>query len=419
MYDSFSPAFGERVRSFSAGSVLQSQAAPTGRTIYSYSTPSSPYASYEPIQPPQQGYFADLPEPACPVSTPCSCADCWASTSSASSTPAYYPSLPYASTSTFVVPSLPCPPETYPSYETGPTEVPLHRPIPRRPTLAQSLPAPVPALPSPPLEEQLRSPEPLYYQTPLPPAPSPPYLQPAFEESTPLGGSLNFSSRLDTPLNPSHLLTPFSLDRRRSSGGSPVYSTCSHSRRGSARSSGSPRQSERSFGSEDGEPRIETVTPFVNKLSQLLSNPETDNVIRWNAAGTAFVFATSSPELGDAFSKVFRHNNTHSFVRQLNIYDFKRLSTLEIHAAYESVPQPPSDLTSTDFAGFSHPLFFRDSPERGVCNLAKIKPKPTAKPPSAKSAAVKVSPYCVPSTSKARTLRSDGTITVTTRRRKL
>lgn len=54
------------------------------------------------------------------------------------------------------------------------------------------------------------------------------------------------------------------------------------------------------------------------QLHFLLSSPEYD-CIRWTADGRSFVFAASSPELITAFAQVFRHRNTNSFVRQLNI----------------------------------------------------------------------------------------------------
>ncbi|KAI5478215.1 hypothetical protein MNV49_005382 [Pseudohyphozyma bogoriensis] len=145
----------------------------------------------------------------------------------------------------------------------------------------------------------------------------------------------------------------------------------------------------------------DVVTPFISKLSHLLSHPDYAEVIRWNDDGNAFIFAHTSPILLDVFSRFFRHANVHSFVRQLNIYGFIRLSTLSLltaidnspapsastqssSTAYNSygLPQPPppssSTLSASDYSGFSHPLFWRDGPGNH-CDLAKIKPKVTAK----------------------------------------
>jgi len=119
------------------------------------------------------------------------------------------------------------------------------------------------------------------------------------------------------------------------------------------------------------EDKHETVTPFISKLNHLLSIPEYSHFIRWNAEGTCFVFAPQSQELLEAFARFFRHSNIHSFVRQLNIYGFSRLSMLELLQAIESTHPPDEPLVTSDFAGFGHPAFFRSD----ECDLTRIKPK--------------------------------------------
>ncbi|GAA5888825.1 hypothetical protein JCM6882_002867 [Rhodosporidiobolus microsporus] len=387
--------------------------APTARTIYSYSTPSSPYPAYQ--RSTSQRVYGNA--------APCSCPDCHSSGISAPR----YASEPYASTSYAAEAPLQFPPDAYQPYLQ--TDQPLYRPIPVRPEPAYSYAAgPPPSLPSPPLEDQLPIPEPLSYPSnwapdPIPsPPPFPPPPVSRYTERAPPFERPAYAYQPQTPNTPSTgLLAPFSLkgnlDRRRSSGGSSIYepSTMTLSRRSSAMSLGSPFGSECSFGSygsdEGEEPRQDIVTPFMSKLHLLLSNPEYNEVIRWNADGTAFMFAQSTQELSDAFSKVFRHGNSHSFVRQLNIYDFKRLTSLELHAAVESNPHPGSPLTSADFAGFAHPLFFRDQPNN-ICDLSKIKPKMGKKPSTRNLAAMakqRASPY-EPVTIRTRALRSDGKV---------
>lgn len=104
----------------------------------------------------------------------------------------------------------------------------------------------------------------------------------------------------------------------------------------------SPQPGDRSAsGGESGnDERIDTPTPFINKvrcsrfrlgppcvaadafqmkqLFYLLTNPEYP-FIRWSDDGRSFVFAANSPDLAAAFAQVFRHRNINSFVRQLNI----------------------------------------------------------------------------------------------------
>ncbi|SCZ91317.1 BZ3500_MvSof-1268-A1-R1_Chr1-2g01330 [Microbotryum saponariae] len=126
--------------------------------------------------------------------------------------------------------------------------------------------------------------------------------------------------------------------------------------------------------------RPEITQPFISKLSHLLSNEDYHHLIRWNDEGDKFTFAHSSPELLEAFTRIFRHGNIHSFVRQLNIYSFTRLSTMEL---VECLPSNEDPARVSDYHGFMHPLFFRDSPHR-TCDLTKIKPKASKKSAASK-----------------------------------
>ncbi|GAA6002687.1 hypothetical protein JCM10207_007627 [Rhodosporidiobolus poonsookiae] len=394
-------ASGEQERPYSAGGLLST--APAARTIYSYSAPSSPYPAYPRSR--TQSYEGAQVYPA---TTPCSCPDCVA--------PAYamndatYYTEPFPSTSNYA--ALPYPPAAL--YSKAPAEQPVFRPVAQRPPVPYY--ASAPPQPSPPLVDQLPVPDPLYSQPAWRPstAPSPPALQPPFSErDQPLYDYYppppqQTSSQLLSPFVPA---TP--LDRRRSSSGVSFFGEqrVITRRASSFQLGGSPR-SETSYGSDEADDRHDhTVTPFMHKLHFLLNNPEYSDVIRWNAAGTAFVFAHSTEKLATAFGKVFRHSNSHSFTRQLNLYTMKRLSSMELHAAVESVPHPQSDLTSADFAGFSHPLFFRDSPDR-VCDLSRIKPKAPPKKKSMQNlaAAGKLGNGPPPRTRTLRSLRSDSKI---------
>ncbi|GAA5855154.1 hypothetical protein JCM8547_002402 [Rhodosporidiobolus lusitaniae] len=423
MYSARQSAFGDRERSFSAGSVPLASASPAGRTIYSNSAPTSPYNGYQRVDVPRTYTPVGMPtmltygkpeidlvflaepvfcQPQPPA--PCSCADCYSSAPTYASHPhrtrtANYES--YASTSTFVDPSssLPYPPATFPP------DQPVYLPVARRPDSASYYSAPPPVL-SPPVEENLLPvPDPLYYNIgwttqPLPSSSSSYHLQPLDRAPLYERPALGYQPQLFQQTSPG-LLAPLPvkhpLDRRRSSGETTRVEQVVV-RRGSAMSLGA-----RSMGSEegDGEEQHETTTPFMSKLHFLLNNPEFQEVIRWNAAGNAFVFAQTTQELAGALGRVFRHSSSHSFARQLNIYDFKRMTQLELHTAVESAPFPGSILTSADFAGFSHPLFFRDTPEL-TCNLAKIKPKMGKKPSSRNLAAAQVA-----DAGRTRSLRSD------------
>ncbi|GAA6051940.1 hypothetical protein JCM3770_006587 [Rhodotorula araucariae] len=400
-----------RERSQSGGGLLQ---APPARTIYGYApAPPPPYPrSASQVFP----GGAEVPYP----SPPCDCAECFARPSSSSGMPHVY-SAPYSSASPYSNPygapaGLAYPVDEYRQQtQVSYVEQPVYRPIPRPAEYAISSHSLPPApLPSPPIEDQLPHLHllPPYranwvptdtassFHLPDPPAPA---RQPSLEHCTPYQPRTS----LPSPFLPAPVSLPSTMDRRRSSGASQPETTVSRSPSGLAvyRTYGS----EYSFGSDEGvEER--TTTPFMTKLHYLVHNLELAEVIRWNADGTALVFAHASPQLSDALARVFRHGNTHSFVRQLNIYDFKRLSSLELHAAVESSRPIGSRLTSADFSGFCHPLFFRDSPGR-ACDLTRLKPKMGKKPSTknlasaAKAAAVFTA---AGNAGRPRSLRSEG-----------
>ncbi|GAA5918421.1 hypothetical protein JCM1841_003955 [Sporobolomyces salmonicolor] len=422
MYGATTASYGAHDRSMSAGSIAQP--APAARTIYNYGS-ASQYPRYAGSS--QQVYLNSAGDDFRSVpSAPCACADCCGPPTSTTQGVSRYYASSFPSTSSYG--NLPSSSSTssfgastnyatQSSFHEPYSEQPLYRPVPRRPPLLNSYSAPLGSrLPTPPQDQPSFVDCNPYYQnswSPVPPSGPPTLPLPSstypdgsyFEGSPDLGRSSSFHPQLlPPPMTPLSLKA--SLERRRSSGGS-IFEGQTLSRRASTLSL-SPYGSEHSFGSEDGgssEERHETVTPFMSKLSYLLNNPDYSSVIRWNAEGTAFVFAHATQELADCFSRVFRHSNSHSFVRQLNIYDFKRLSSLELHAAVESVPHPHSELTSADFAGFSHPLFFRDTPEH-ACDLSKIKPKMPRKASNRNLAASSA----LVAERKTKSLRSDGKI---------
>ncbi|KAL8278792.1 hypothetical protein RQP46_008861 [Phenoliferia psychrophenolica] len=144
---------------------------------------------------------------------------------------------------------------------------------------------------------------------------------------------------------------------------------------------GSPGETSSASPGDDDDKASDIVTPFISKLSHLLSHSDYTEFIRWNTSGDSFIFAHTSPDLLDIFARFFRHSNVHSFVRQLNIYGFTRLSTLALLSAIDSVSYPHSSLSASDFSGFSHPLFWRERPGH-PCDLAKIKPKSVKSKPN-------------------------------------
>lgn len=73
--------------------------------------------------------------------------------------------------------------------------------------------------------------------------------------------------------------------------------------------------------------RKSTPPPFLLKTYMLVEDPATDDVISWNADGTAFVVWQPAEFARDLLPTLFKHSNFSSFVRQLNTYGFRKIAT--------------------------------------------------------------------------------------------
>ncbi|KAJ7942442.1 Heat stress transcription factor B-3 [Quillaja saponaria] len=67
--------------------------------------------------------------------------------------------------------------------------------------------------------------------------------------------------------------------------------------------------------------------PFLLKTYMLVEDPATDDVISWNQDGTAFVVWQPAEFAQDLLPTLFKHSNFSSFVRQLNTYGFRKITT--------------------------------------------------------------------------------------------
>uniref|UniRef100_H3BZI7 Heat shock transcription factor 4 n=1 Tax=Tetraodon nigroviridis TaxID=99883 RepID=H3BZI7_TETNG len=71
-----------------------------------------------------------------------------------------------------------------------------------------------------------------------------------------------------------------------------------------------------------------SVPAFLTKLWTLVEDPETNHLICWSASGTSFhVFDQGFAK--EVLPKYFKHNNMASFVRQLNMYGFRKVVNIE------------------------------------------------------------------------------------------
>eukprot|EP00127_Corallochytrium_limacisporum_P006648 Clim_evm27s232 gene=Clim_evmTU27s232 len=73
------------------------------------------------------------------------------------------------------------------------------------------------------------------------------------------------------------------------------------------------------------EPGQKPVPAFLRKLHKILHDKDIKS-IAWSRNGTAFVVKSSEDFSKDVLPLYFKHNNFASFVRQLNMYNFRKIS---------------------------------------------------------------------------------------------
>ena len=96
-----------------------------------------------------------------------------------------------------------------------------------------------------------------------------------------------------------------------------------------------------------------SIPTFLAKLWKMVNDPTTDDRICWSPTGNSFIIQDQVQFWYDLLPMYYRHNNMSSFVRQLNIYGFHKMSSVE---------NGTSDLDKEEIQ-FYHPNFQRDKPE--------------------------------------------------------
>ncbi|XP_015212965.2 heat shock factor protein 1 isoform X1 [Lepisosteus oculatus] len=112
------------------------------------------------------------------------------------------------------------------------------------------------------------------------------------------------------------------------------------------------------------------VPAFLTKLWTLVEDPDTDSLICWSPNGTSFHVFDQGRFSKEVLPKYFKHNNMASFVRQLNMYGFRKV----VHIEQGGLVKPEKDDTE-----FQHPYFTRgqehllENIKRKVTNVSNIK----------------------------------------------
>ncbi|XP_045047681.2 heat shock factor protein 4 isoform X2 [Desmodus rotundus] len=98
------------------------------------------------------------------------------------------------------------------------------------------------------------------------------------------------------------------------------------------------------------DPGPSPVPAFLGKLWALVGDPSTDHLIRWSPSGTSFLVSDQSRFAKEVLPQYFKHSNMASFVRQLNLYGFRKVVSIE----QGGLLRP-----ERDHVEFQHPSFLR------------------------------------------------------------
>lgn len=99
--------------------------------------------------------------------------------------------------------------------------------------------------------------------------------------------------------------------------------------------------------------KVNIVPGFILKLWKMINDPQCDDLISWSNNGQSFIIIDPA-KFSQELSKYFKHNNLSSFIRQLNMYGFRKVTAIENSGLHPG----------SDDLHFTHPDFQRDQPER-------------------------------------------------------
>ncbi|KAL7412535.1 hypothetical protein BDY24DRAFT_341601 [Mrakia frigida] len=97
------------------------------------------------------------------------------------------------------------------------------------------------------------------------------------------------------------------------------------------------------------------VPAFISKLYSMVDDSSTNNLIYWSERGDSFLIPRQELIGKELLPRFFKHSNFSSFIRQLNMYGFRKVPHLE-----SAVLEPNS---SSNLWEFKHVDFLRHRPD--------------------------------------------------------
>lgn len=109
---------------------------------------------------------------------------------------------------------------------------------------------------------------------------------------------------------------------------------------------------------------MKVVPAFLSKLWKMVDNPDTDYLISWTEGGASFIIKNQTQFAQSLLPYYYKHSNMASFIRQLNMYGFRKVISAESGALKGEKEEQE----------FSHPFFLHGQEHL----LDQIKRKVTA-----------------------------------------
>ncbi|KAK4743759.1 hypothetical protein SAY87_010071 [Trapa incisa] len=81
---------------------------------------------------------------------------------------------------------------------------------------------------------------------------------------------------------------------------------------------------------------MSSLPPFLTRTYQMVDDPSTDAVVSWSQSNNSFIVLNPLELASELLPKFFKHNNYSSFIRQLNIYGFRKIDAEQWKFANEN-----------------------------------------------------------------------------------
>ncbi|XP_066155421.1 heat shock factor protein-like isoform X5 [Euwallacea fornicatus] len=112
---------------------------------------------------------------------------------------------------------------------------------------------------------------------------------------------------------------------------------------------------------------VANIPGFLGKLWKMVNDPNTDHLICWNEAGNTFSIQNQTQFWYELLPLYYKHNNMSSFVRQLNLYGFHKITNNILGNPSVVCTRPDKDDQTYQFY---HPCFQKGKPEK-LCEIKR------------------------------------------------